>query len=129
MINMDDDALIAGVDLVGRSGARSIEIGYLHDDVPAEEADWWASANYRGTKLQVEHAPSPVAAVEALALRVLAGGMCNHCKKLVALQDDGAFAWMEAHLLNGVRWNVEDAARAGQCRWRREGRRWVRGCE
>lgn len=124
-----NDRLIAAVDLVGRSGAREFEAGYLHDDVPLEEADWWASALYKGTKIQVEHEKSPIDAAEALAFRILTGSKCNHCQKLVALSDDGAFAFIDAHLIDGTEWKAKDVARLGQCRWRRVGDRWVRGCE
>jgi len=126
---LDMPEIIAAVDLVGRSGARSIELGYLHDNVPVEKADWWASANYKGTKIQVEHAPSPIAAAEALALRLLTGAKCAHCQKLVALEVDAAFAYFHATLMDGTVWNAADAAAAGQCHWHRDGERWVRGCE
>jgi len=43
-VNLDEDALIAAADLVGRTGATGFEIGYLHDDVPAEKAGWYAHA-------------------------------------------------------------------------------------
>lgn len=124
-----NDRLIAAVDLVGRSGAREFEAGYLHDDVPIEQADWWASALYRGTKIQVEHELSPVDAAEALAFRILTGSKCNHCHKLVALSDDGAFAFVNATLIDGTEWKAKDVARLGQCRWRRVGPKWIRGCE
>ncbi|MCP2363043.1 hypothetical protein HD597_010063 [Nonomuraea thailandensis] len=125
---MDDDALIAAVDLVGRTGARGIEIGYLHDNVPVEEAAWYAHVQYRGTSITEENHRGPVEAAEALARQLLTGAMCNHCKKLVALSDDGATAY-NGTLLNGTRWTVEQARAAGQCRWRRIGPRWARGCE
>jgi hypothetical protein len=104
----DRDALIAGCDLVGRSGALGLECGYLHDDVPLEEASWYATARYHGAKLIVENHRSPVDAVEALARRILGGGTCAHCLKPVQLDDRLA--------LTG-------------CRWTRQGARWARGCE
>lgn len=124
-----NDRLIAAVDLVGRSGAREFESGYLHDDVPIEEAGWWASALYKGAKIMVEDQPDPIVAAEALAERLLTGSMCNHCEKLVALSDEGAFAYFNAHLVDGRSWNAAEIAERGQCRWRRIGDRWVRGCE
>lgn len=60
----DEDALIAGVDLVGRTGATDFEVGYLHDDVPVAEAGWYAKAQYRGARLTAEDHPGPVEAVE-----------------------------------------------------------------
>jgi hypothetical protein len=126
---VDDDAVIAAADLVGRSGATGLEIGYLHDGVPVDQADWYAHAQYRGARITVEHHPGPVAAAEALARRILEGGKCAHCGGLVALSDAGAVAYTRAHTLDGAEWNAEQAAAAGQCRWRRSGRRWESGCE
>ncbi len=107
MSHWDQDALIAAVDLVGRSGATDCEIGWLHDDVPIEEAGWYATATYRGAKLTAEDHRGPVEAAEALGRRVLKGGTCAHCHKPVSL--------------NAVSSNV--------CRWTRMGSRWKRGCE
>lgn len=84
-VNMDDDALIATVDLIGRTGAKGFEIGYLHEGVPVEEAGWYAHAQYRGARITEENHRGPVEAAEALARQLLTGAMCNHCKKLVAL--------------------------------------------
>ncbi len=33
-MNLDEDALIAATDLVGRTGAKEFQIGYLNDDPP-----------------------------------------------------------------------------------------------
>ena len=125
----DRDALTAAVDLVARSGATGFEVGFHHDDVPAEEAAWWARAQYRGARLIAEEHPGPVEAAEALAVRVLTGGKCAHCQGLIALSDDGAIAFTDADLLDGSPWSIEHARTAKQCRWRRVGSRWERGCE
>ncbi len=127
--SMDVDEVFPAADLIGRAGARTFELGWLIDDVPIELADWWASANFQGVKIQVEHHRGPVEAASALALRILIGAKYSHCQKLVALDDDGAFAYFRATLLDGTIWNAEDAAAAGQCRWYRDSKRWVRGCE
>jgi len=124
-----DEAVQACADLVGRTGARSFEVGYLHDDVPAAQAGWFATAVYKGAKLTAENKASAGEACDALAARVLSGARCQHCKGLVALSDDGAFAYHEARLATGEQWNAEDAAKAPQCRWTRTGGRWERGCK
>lgn len=105
---VDEDALVAGVNLVGRSGARQLEFGWLHDGVPIDQAAWWATATYRGAKVTVEGLAGPAEACEALARRILEGGECNHCHKAVT---------------------VGDGLALGTCRWLRQGPRWVRGCE
>jgi hypothetical protein len=123
---IDQDAVTACADLVGRTGATGLEIGYLNDDPPHL---WYAHAQFRGARISVEDQPGPVEAADALCRRLLAGAQCQHCHGLVALSDDGAFAYRSATMVNGRKWTAEEAAAAGQCRWRRMGDRWVRGCE
>lgn len=129
MSAFDDDAVQAAADLVGRSGARELEIGYLHDDVPSEQAGWYAKVTYRGSRLIEEDHRGPVEACEALARRILLGAKCAHCGGLVALSDDGAVAFAQAHMADGTTWTAKQAMATKQCRWRRHGNRWVRGCE
>lgn len=129
MSDINRDAVVAAADLVGRAGAREFEVGWLHDDVPSEEAAWYATATYRGARIMTDDHRGPVEACEALARRILEGGRCAHCGGLVALSDSGAVAFEEAHLVDGTTWTAEQARAAGQCRWRRLGDRWVRGCE
>lgn len=126
-VDFDQDAMTACADLVGRTGARELEIGYLHDDVPADQAAWYAHAKYRGARITADDHRGPVEAVEALARRLLTGAQCK-CGRLVALSDDGAVAFDSAHLTDGTEWNAEHAAAAGQCRWTRNGNRWVSAC-
>jgi hypothetical protein len=128
-VPLDEDALTAGVELVGRTGATNFEVGYLHDDVPIEKAGWWAKAQYRGTRITVENQPGPAEAVEALAERILTSAKCMHCGGLVTLRPDGALAYVGGRFLDGTE-ITEDLARSmPQCRWRRVGPRWQRGCE
>lgn len=128
-MNLDEDSVIACVDLVGRTGATGFEFGYLHDDVPSDQAGWWAHAQYKGARISVADHKDPVGAIEALAKRLLKGAKCAHCGGLVALSDRGAFAFQDSHLVDGSEWTVEQAAAAGQCRWTRMGRRWEMGCQ
>lgn len=125
-----DDRFKAAVLLVGNTGAKTLEVGYLHDDVPAEQAAWWATASYRGTKLGVEHHVGPAEALEALAEKLLTGGRCQWCKGLVALSPDGATAYPGSVMADGSRMpdNPDDIAALGQCLWGRNGSRWEPGC-
>jgi hypothetical protein len=125
----DGDSVKACADLVGRTGATAFEFGYVHEDVPVAEAGWWATAVYKGVKRTAEDKASPDEACDALADILLTGAQCQHCKGLVALADDGAFAYRSAFLATGHRWDAEDAAKAPQCRWARTGARWERGCK
>jgi hypothetical protein len=102
---VNDDIVVACMDLVGRAGAAGFEIGYVHDDVPVEEAGWYAHASYQGARIMVEDHRSPTGAALALAERLLAGAVCR-CRKPVSLADD----------------------RPG-CRWRLVGQRWEPGCD
>lgn len=127
-ISMDDDAVAAAADLVGRSGARNLQVGYLHEGVPVEEAGWYAHAQYQGARLTTEDHRGPVEALEALARRILTGAKCVHCGGLVALSDDGAY-YMGGTMADGSVWTRRQAHAAGHCRWRRMGPKWLRGCE
>lgn len=123
-----EDAMVATVELVGRTGATNFECGYLHDDVPADQAAWYAHVQYRGARITVENQTGPIQALDALAKRLLTGARCQHCGGLVALSPFGAVAF-DGHLADGTKWTMREAAQTTQCLWRRVGRRWVRGCE
>lgn len=123
----DEDAIKACADLVGRTGATGFELGFLHDDVPIDQAGWYAHAQYEGARVTSSDHPGPVEAADALARRLLNGARCR-CGRLVALSDLGATAY-DAHMADGSFWTTQQAAAAGQCRWRRLGPRWARGCE
>lgn len=102
---MNDDIIMATVHLVDRCGASDFEIGYLHDDVPLEEAGWWAHAAFRGDRITVADQPSPTAAALALSQRLLTGATCR-CRQPVTL-----------------------TAHQPGCRWRLMGDRWEPGCD
>lgn len=107
MPDFDQDAMDAALSLIGRTGAQGMEVGYLHDDVPVEKAGWYAHAQYRGARITAQGHIGPVEALEALARRLLDGGLCTHCGQRIALSD-----------FPGKR-----------CRWTRHGAQWIRGCE
>jgi hypothetical protein len=127
-VDIDEDEMNACVDLVARTGATGLRYGPGRDGVPTAEADWWAYAQYRGARICVEHQAGPLEALGALCRRLMTGAQCA-CGRLIALSDDEAVAFPTGRLLDGSAWGVEQAQRAGQCRWRRVGPRWVRSCE
>ena len=102
---MNEDAVIAYAALVGRAGASGFEIGHVRDDVPVEDAGWYAIAEYRGARFMVDERRSPSEAANALAERILRGATCR-CRKVVTLQD----------------------GKPG-CRWRLVGKEWQPGCD
>jgi hypothetical protein len=104
-MDFNEDAVIACVDLVGRCGASDFEIGFMRDDVPVEEAGWYAVAFYRGARIQTDEHRSPSAAAMALSERLLSGAQCR-CRKPVVLSGG----------MPG-------------CRWRLVGPKWEPGCD
>lgn len=105
MTDMNDDVTLACTDLVGRTGARNFDIGYLHDDVPVEETGWYATAYYQGARISTDGHRSPSTAAMALAERLLGGATCR-CREPVTLSDGRP-----------------------DCRWRLAGKRWEPGCD
>jgi hypothetical protein len=103
----DHDAVVALADLVGRTGAREFEIGWVHDDVPSEEAGWYATAKFKGARITEEGA-GPTEAADALSRRLLTGARCK-CRKLVALSDYGAVAYSDVKMADGSTWSEAEA--------------------
>jgi hypothetical protein len=101
---MMNDMVLACADLSGRVGARDFEIGYVHDDVPIEEAGWYVQVSYQGARIIVQDHRSPETAALAMAVRLLDGATCR-CRKSVSLSDGSG------------------------CRWRLVGQRWEPGCD
>lgn len=127
--DMRVDEIVATVELVGRSGGRELELGHL-DDVPdSRAARWYAHAKFRGARLTTDEHPGPVEALDALARKILTGAQCQHCGGVVTLSPDGAWVYTKSTLITGARWDVETTSQIHQCRWRRIGAHWRRGCE
>lgn len=130
MVTLDEDAVVAAVDLVGRAGAREFEIGYLNDEeddaFAVDGPQWYAHAQYRGARIIEEGHAGPTEAAEGLARQLLTGAKCR-CGRLVALSDHGA-VFTSGQMADGSTWTPEQAQAAGQCRWTRFGRRWEPAC-
>lgn len=104
----DEDATNAALDLFKRCGAKEVQFGYLHEDVPIEQADWYAWVRFHnGEMVTVSGKPGPVEALETLARRLINGSKCTHCLQTMSLSG---------------------TARDGICRWTRLGDVWQRGC-
>lgn len=125
-VNLDEDALFAAADLVGRTGAKEFQLGYLNDEPPHQ---WYAYASYKGARISVDDCAGPIEAAEALARKLLTGGKCTKCGGLIALSGSGAVAYRAPVMADGSTWTAEEAAAAGQCRWTRMGKRWEAGCQ
>ena len=122
-VTLDDDAVKACADLVGRTGAKTFQIGY--DEDPPRR--WYAYAQYKGARLTVEDCRGPVEAADALSRKLLTGGKCTHCGGLITLTDAGAVAFPR-HFTDGSEVTEETARAMPHCRWRRMGGKWERGC-
>jgi hypothetical protein len=128
-----DDLVVAAADLVGRAGARNFTIGWTcpHEEAGEDhncpEVTWYAEAGYRNDTIREDGAPSPGAAAEWLARRLLTGARCR-CGRVVAMSDQGATVFDDVLMADGSRWTAAAAAKAGQCRWVRRGPRWMPGC-
>lgn len=110
---VDHDVTIAAIDVIGRMGAKDVEVGYLDEDAPtAAGARWWATAHWNGTKILAENHTGPDVALDALARQLLDGGHCTHCGQRIRL---GAPPRRAAKI-------------RGVCFWRRTGDRWIRSC-
>lgn len=126
---LDEDALKAAGDIIGRSGATKFEIGYVNDEaVRVDEAGWFAWADYSGTRIIEQDHRDPVAAAEALARRILTGAICQHCQGLISMQDGGAIVYPGGIMRDGSIMTEERARSMRQCRWTRQGARWEPGC-
>jgi hypothetical protein len=143
MTSLDEDAMVAAADLVGRSGARSFQVGWDCPHTPDEEdghtcpdVTWHAHAQYRGARLTEERHRGPVEAAEALARRLLTGATCR-CGRLATLTDTGGVAFdrprsaIQAQLREiGLEMvSAKRAAKVGFCRWTRNGKRWEPSCD
>lgn len=110
---LDIDAVVACAALVGRSGGKAFEVGFLEDGyvegtVPIEKARWYAQASYMGARLIADEKAGPDEAADALARRILAGGRCTNCGFTVA---------------------IGKQHQSKRCTWYRDGPVWVRGCD
>lgn len=124
MNSLDGDKVLAAADLCARTGAKTFEIGHAGDD----ETDWWCSVRFRGARIIVEHYARPDLAAEALAVRVLTGARCR-CGKLVKLGEIMALAFTNPVMADGKPFPIEQARKAGVCRWTRKGPRWTSECQ
>ncbi len=109
-------AMVACIDVVARSGATDVEFGHLEDDVPIEQARWWATATYRGKKLTIDEQRDPIDALMRLAERVCNNGTCTGCQRSVLLLTGQPGLWI---------------ASKPRCLWQLDitGKQWVRGCD
>lgn len=110
----DNDRMVAAGALVAASGAHDMQVAYLREDVPSEDAGWYAQAFYQGARIIAEGYRSEVDAAEGLALKILGFSLCAFCGQFISTGDDPNFLFAPPRSI---------------CRWRRVSQRWTPGCE
>ena len=76
--------VVAGMDLLMRSGVRNVELAY--DDIEEEpKVHWWAEGNWNGHRVFSTYFPYPAHAVEDLLGKVINGGQCTRCGQTTVL--------------------------------------------
>jgi hypothetical protein len=106
----DLERMDAAMQMIGRAGAQNLEFGYANEDAKRlEDGDWWATCQFRGNMLMVEHHISPVHAVEALAQIAMRDAKCRYCARPIG-------------------WGIGPNAGETRCPWKLVDGRWVRGC-
>jgi hypothetical protein len=106
----DEEAFEAARELIYRAGAEQVQVGVVTGD--SDSTTWWAHAQLEGVRIAEEGHPGPVAAMEALARRLITGGICTSCGELVVMAGSDS----------------EEPRTGGLCHWSRHGTRWRAGC-
>jgi hypothetical protein len=89
---IQDDKLVAVVDLLGRTGAKEFQIRYCEEETPVV---WIASARW-GEVWQAAGGMTPWSAVFRLAEATMDGGHCTHCNRMTAVDDKPADELLDA---------------------------------
>lgn len=121
-----DDVLVALGLVCERVGALGMEIAYLHDGVPMEEAGWYASAHLRGTRIIAENMVGPIEAAEELIFQILQGGQCFGCRKVAVV--DFTRKVPTQHFGDRTHDPAWEPSRADVCELTRDGKVFMREC-
>lgn len=120
------DYVHATTKLIEKSGASGFNIGYTDPENP-HNSKWYVEAYYDGARIMVDNLESPWAAMLVITNRILTGAKCK-CGRLVATNDEGAYALSNPVMADGESFTVDQAKAAGMCRWRLVRDSWVPGC-
>lgn len=98
---VDDPRFTAAIDLIGRTGARGLQIRYSDDEQPIV---WMAVIGHRDGH-EAAAGLDPLTAVMRLLDEVVDGGRCVHCRRVSGVSDD----WTrEQPLAEQICWYVYD---------------------
>lgn len=81
-----DPRFIAGVAMIGRTGATDFRVGCSDPD-DGDPTVWYAVATWK-QGAEAGGALSPVRAVMRLCEQIIDGGVCAHCQRLTIFDDN-----------------------------------------
>lgn len=77
-----EDPRYTGIfDLLGRTGAASVEVRYSEGEKPGDKTCWLAIAEYSGDRWDCAGATGPLGALIRLAEQLVDGGTCTWCQR------------------------------------------------
>lgn len=84
-VDLDEDRLLAGYELVPRLGGESLELRFSDEGDPTV---WMAIAGFGGRRFEVGAAANPEKALYRLLEQLVDGGQCRHCAKPTGITQD-----------------------------------------
>jgi len=84
---LDSPKMLAGVDMLRRTGLQTYRVGYSDED-DGPPVVWYAVGQWTGNRAEAAGALDPVTATMRLCEQVIDGGLCTHCKQLTIFDDN-----------------------------------------
>lgn len=84
MPQVDDPRLFAAVDMLGRTGADSVQFRFSDDEQPTV----WIVVGLWGDRAEAAAGMGPVTAILRLCEEIVDGGSCTHCGRIAAFEAD-----------------------------------------
>lgn len=102
-MSLDEDRLLAGVDMLRRCGAQQVQIRYSDDDKPIV---WFVVGLFDQGRWEVAAGRNPIMALERLLEQLIDGGVCVHCKRPSGFTPDWDAMPLEDHVC-WTKWDPE----------------------
>lgn len=83
----DADRIAAFADMIGRTGAKRLEVRFSEPEAEGDRLVWLCVADY-GDRWDAAAGRSPGHAAERLLDQLLDGGICQHCGKTTAVHHE-----------------------------------------
>lgn len=81
---LDTPVFTAAIDMVRRTGAKSIRIGFYEDEPPTI---WHVTATYSEDRHEVAAGMAPLTAALRLCAQLVDGARCVHCRQVSAFDE------------------------------------------